>query len=115
MAIRQLPKDQWKAYFDRVSKGLVGMRAEIEVVALNIGDQIEAEWVPMFGVSYDSKDDVLSIALDGLDHMISRPAETYVDEGATGLGSFEVVDADGVRHIVQLREPLMLPAPSTVG
>jgi hypothetical protein len=58
------------------------------------------------------KDDLLSIALDGLDHMIPGPIEIHVDEGETGVTSFEVVDAAGVRHIVQLREPLILPAPS---
>jgi hypothetical protein len=26
------------------------MRAQIEVAAPNIGDQIEAEWVPMLGI-----------------------------------------------------------------
>jgi hypothetical protein len=115
MAIRQLQKDEWKAYFDRVSKSLLGKRAMIEVAALNVGDQIEAEWVPMLGASYDHKDDVLSIPLTDLDHMILNPREIYVDEGETGLTSFEVVDAAGVRHIVHLREPLMLPAPSTAG
>lgn len=112
MATCQLQKNEWKPYFDRVSKNLLGMRAQIEVAALNIGDQLAAEWVPMLGVVYDNKDDLLEIALDGLDHLISKPREIYVDEGETGLASFEVVDASGVRHIVQLREPLMLPPPS---
>ena len=115
MAIRRLEKDEWQADLDRISKRLAGMRAEIEVAALNLGDQIAAEWVPMFGIVYDSKDDVLEIALDGLDHLISKPKEIYVDESQTELASFEVVDADDVRHIVQLREPLMLPAPSAAG
>jgi hypothetical protein len=47
--------------------------------------------------------------------MIPNPREIYVNEGETGLTSFEVLDAAGVRHIIQLREPLMLPAPSTAG
>ena len=115
MAIRRLEKDEWQADLDRISKRLAGMRAEIEVAALNLGDQIAAEWVPMFGIVYDSKDDVLEIALDGLDHLISKPKEIYVDESQAELASFEVVDADDVRHIVQLREPLMLPAPSAAG
>jgi hypothetical protein len=111
MATRQLPKDEWKAYFEVVSKILLGMRAQVEVAALNIGDQIAAEWVPMLGVVYDRANDVLRISLDGLEHVIAKPREIYVDEGEAGLSSFEVVDADSVRHIVQLREPLMLPAP----
>ncbi len=92
MAIRRLEKDEWQAYLDRISKRLAGMRAEIEVAALNLGDQIAAEWVPIFGIVYDSKDDVLEIALDGLDHLISKPKEIYVDESfETELASFEAL------------------------
>jgi hypothetical protein len=45
---KQLEKSQWRAYFDRMFKALVGKRAEIEVVSLKLDDQIEAEW---FGCS----------------------------------------------------------------
>lgn len=114
MAIRKLERDQWQDYFARISKRLLGMRAEIEVAALNIGDQLAANWVPMLSIVYNTKDDALEIALEGLNHKILAPREVYVDENPAGLGSFEVVDADNVRHIVQLREPLMLPPLSAV-
>ena len=112
MAVRTLEKSEWHGYFDRVSRGLLGKRAEIEVASLELGDQIEAEWVPLIGITYDPKDDVLEIALVGLDHLIPKPRQIFVDEGLSGQSSLEVVDHAGVRHIVQLREPLTLPAPS---
>ena len=114
MAVRTLEKSEWHGYFDRVSRALLGKRAEIEVASLELGDQIEAEWVPVIGITYDQKDDVLEIVLLGLDHLIPKPRQIFVDEGLTGPSSLEVVDHAGVRHIVQLREPLMLPAPSSV-
>ncbi len=49
------------------SAGLTGMRAEIEVASLTLGDEIQAEWLPLVGIAYDAKDDALEIALDGLD------------------------------------------------
>jgi hypothetical protein len=70
--------------------------------------------VPVLGITYDQKDDVPEIVLLGLDHLIPKPRQFFVDEGLTGSTSLEVVDPAGVRHIVQLREPLMLPAPSSV-
>jgi hypothetical protein len=113
MAVRELEKTQRQRYFDRMSKALLGKRAEIEVASLERGDQIEAEWVPVLGITYDPNDDALDIELDGVaDHRISKPVRIYVDEGVDGLDNFEVIDHAGVRHIVQLREPLMLPAPS---
>ena len=108
----KLEKSQWRAYFDRTSKALVGKRAEIEVASLKLGDQIEAEWLPLFGITYDPKDDILEIALDEVDHLINKPREVYVEEESLELTSLEVVDADGVRQIVVLRDPLMLPAPA---
>jgi hypothetical protein len=108
----KLEKSQWRAYFDRMSKALVGKRAEIEVASLKLGDQIEAEWLPLFGITYDPKDDILEIALDEVDHLINKPREVYVEEESLELTSLEVVDADDVRQIVVLRDPLMLPAPA---
>jgi hypothetical protein len=112
MAVRKLDKAEWQAYFDRISKVLVGKRAEIEVASLALGDQIEAEWLPLLGIAYDPKDDVLEIALEGDDHLINKPQEIYVDSEGIELTSVEVIDGNGARQIVQLREPLMLPAPS---
>ena len=113
MAAHKLDKSEWQAFFDSFAKRLLGKRAEIEVASLALGDQIEAEWLPLLGIAYDPKDDVVDIALDGLDHLVHGPREVYADIGGAGLISFEIVDRSGVSHIVQLREPLMLPAPDS--
>lgn len=111
MATSEIKRDNWQAYFDRMSKQLLGKSAEIDVEALQIGSQIEAEWVPLLGVSYDGNNDVLSIAVEGLNHMVSRPKSVFVDVELGQLASMEVTDCDDVRHIVRLRDPLLLPPP----
>src|SRR5258707_8217209 len=73
--IMKLEKSQWRGYFDRVSKALVSKRAEIEVTSLKLGDRIEAEGLPLLGISYDPKNDVIDIALEGLTHLIHEPRE----------------------------------------
>jgi hypothetical protein len=95
-----------------VSKHLIGKRAEIDVESLALGAQVEGKWLPLFGIVYDPKNDLIEIAVEELDHMVHKPREIYVDEGSTGLISLEVLDGDGVRHIVQFRDPLMLPPPT---
>ena len=107
-----VPKAEWGPFFDRMSKGLLGKLAEIEVASLDLGDQIEAEWLPMIGITYDSADDLLDVALDRVDHLIHHPREIVVEEAPEGLVSVAVVDADGTRQIVRLKEPLMLSAGS---
>jgi Family of unknown function (DUF5335) len=104
-------KAQWRPFLDTVSKLLEAKEAEIEVASLDLGDQVQAEWLPLIGIAYDPNDDVVEVALDGLDHMFQRPREIYLDNGVGGLTSLEIVDVDGVRQIVKLRDQLMLPAP----
>ena len=105
-----LPRTEWRDFFDRMSKSLTGKRAEIEVASLDLGDQITAEWVPMIGITYDSKDDLLDVALDRYDHLIRHPQQILVDEEQGALASVAVVDADGAKQIVRMKSPLMLPA-----
>src|SRR6185369_4363224 len=107
----RLDKSSWQGFFDRVSKGLAGKRAEIEVASLKLGAQVEAKWLPMLGVAYEPRTNLIEVALEGVDHMIRKPRELFVDNGPLGLSSFEVVDDEGQQHIVRLRDPLLLSPP----
>lgn len=111
MGIVKLDKEEWQSYFDRISKLVLGKQAEIEVASLNLGVQIEAKWVPLLGIAYDPKNDLVEVLLEGLDHLIRHPREIYVDEGPAGLTSMQVIDAGEVREIIRLRDPVMLPQP----
>ena len=80
-----VPQAEWRDFFDRMSKALTGKWAEIEVASLDLGDQIAAEWVPMLGITYDSKDDLLDVALDRYDHLIRHPKQIVVNEEQGGV------------------------------
>jgi hypothetical protein len=109
MASRALEKSEWRAYFDQVSKSLIGERAEVEVSGLGLGDKIEARWLPLIGITYDFKDDLLEIAMEGLDHLIHRPRDITVNDGAEGLENMEIVDADRRKQSIKLMKPLRYP------
>lgn len=111
MASRLLAKPEWHFYFDRIAGALEGKRVRIEVTGLRLGDQIEARSVPLLGITYDHKNDLVEIAMEGLDHLVRRPTSIAVDEGPEGLNGLEIVDADQHRQIVTLASPLKLPAP----
>jgi len=113
MAAEQIERAQWGAFLDNLTTTLVGKQAEIEVAALDLGDQIEAEWAPLIGITYDKKDDLIEIALDALDHLIRSPRSMFVDEGVGGILAISIDDGDGRQHIVRLKDPLALPAPET--
>ena len=94
MPLTQLARSQWQAYFDRVSKALGATRVHIEVTGLGLGDQVEADWIPLFGLSYDPKSDLLAVVAEGVDHLIRHPQQIHVDHELDWLHSVEAVDAE---------------------
>jgi hypothetical protein len=69
---------------------------------------------PLLGIVYDPKSDVIEIALEGLDHLVYRPRDVYVDSPPFGRASLGLIDGDGALQIVKLCDPLMLPERSLV-
>ena len=111
MSISKIDKPNWHDYFNHMSKILIGKNTELDVDALEIGAQVQSDWAPLLGIVYDPHSDILAVMVEGLDHMIRRPQTVYVDMTGAALASMEVIDADQVRHIIKLRDPLMLPPP----
>jgi hypothetical protein len=107
-----LPRSEWRGFFDHMSKALVGKWAEIEVASLELGSQLVVEGVPLLGITYDSRDDLLDIALDRANHLIRQPREIVVEESADGLSSVAAVDDAGARHVIRLKQALTLPSAS---
>ena len=105
-----ISKSEMRDLFDRMTGELSGTRVEVEVESLQLGDRIEAQWLPLLGLSYDPRDDAIAIILEGIDITISRPREIYLDGTDNEWTALDIVDADGMQHVVQLRDPLRLPA-----
>ncbi len=104
---RILHSSEWQAYFDTMSKSLAGERALVEIEGLAFGDRrMQARSLPLIGITYDVKDDVLEIAMEGLDHLIRRPRDIIVSEGAEGLERLDVVDRGDQRQNIRLVKPL---------
>lgn len=111
MAPRKLESASWQPYFDALTRNLSGQSAEIEIAALALGNQIQEDWLPLMGISYDAASQLLKVQLEGVDHVIHHPRDIHAEEGPAGLNCLIVLDDDGVRQIIRLRAPLMLPAP----
>jgi hypothetical protein len=108
MAIKKIDQANWASYFDAFSRNLIRSRrsdyAEIRVFSMEDGAQPETAWLPLAGITYDAKGDLLEIQVTNLDHLILHPAEIYVDEAGAGvIASLEIVRQDGVKEIIELR------------
>lgn len=116
MNFRQLPRAKWREFFDAMSEAMRGKLVEVEVAGLDLGDQIETEWVPMNGMAYEPNEDVLYVYTepeDSVDHAIPHPRDVFVELGPAGVSQVVVVDADDHKQFVRLRAPLALPATNT--
>ena len=111
MTARAIDREDWASFCAAVSVALEGSDAEIEVASLDLGDQIEKEWAPLIGITYDAEDDIFDIALDDdVDHIVNRPKELIADVDDESVSALQITDADGSRHIIRLRDELILPA-----
>lgn len=108
MTISQIDKAEWKAFFDQFSKSLEGNSAELELNSLLIGNQIQTEWTPLFGISYDQRSQSIDVLMEDLGHHISKPQKVYVDQQGFSIASLEIIDAEDTRQIIKLRRPLSL-------
>lgn len=108
MQHRQLTRAEWRSYCDRVSKAVAGKKVELDVASMELGDRVEARWLPLLGIVFDARGDVLEIALDGLGHSILAPRDLLLEETERGLVAIEVVAADGTVETLRFREPLRL-------
>ena len=110
MAIRKLNPSDYQRYFNVVDKKLGTVTAEVEVVGLDIGDQVAAEWLPLTGLTYDPKSDLVEVILGKvIDHLLMHPLEIFVDEEGGALKSVEILTREDLRHIITLKRPLALP------
>lgn len=108
MPIRRLERDQWKEFFDHVAGGRY---ATIELASPQLGLQVQASAVLMEGITYEPRSDVLAILCQGLEHVVHKPEEVYVDTVLGELSSLAVRNEEGEVQIITLRRLRALPPP----
>jgi hypothetical protein len=96
--------------FDRVTKQLEGKQAHVEVASLQLGDQIQAKWLPLLGLSYDPHDDAVEFMLEGIDVTISKPREIHFDGAGDSMERTRHRRRERSSAHRRAQEPLLLPA-----
>jgi hypothetical protein len=108
MAIRTIHREEWAQYFDdfskKIKKGKRKDYVEIRILTPESGDQVEAKWMPLRGITYDTKSDSLFVSVDRLNHQIAHPRYINVDEDEKGyISSLEVAGDNDERDILEIR------------
>jgi hypothetical protein len=114
--MREVPRDEWAEYLDGFSRQHEGWPVTVEVVGAEVGAQVEAEALPLQGVTAglkaggeDAITVIVGVGLTGrVTHTVSRPAHVRVEQSESGADmTLQIESSDGVATLVRLRPPLL--------
>jgi hypothetical protein len=105
---KQISPDRMQAYFDGFSRRFLRRdataTADVEVLGMDIGDQIEEEGVRLIGISYEPRTRALELDLDTAGLRAYRPKEVWAIEEDDGfISGLEIVREDDTKEIVRVR------------
>jgi hypothetical protein len=111
MLTREIPREQWIKFFDEFSKKHEGWIVTVEVIGFDIGDQEEANGLPLVGISADLKagENRIAVIAGGridanVTRIIEKPARVWIKEPKTVADeAVEVESDDGTRTLVSFR------------
>lgn len=118
MTYEIVARHHWPAFFESFSNQLRGRRVEIEVIGLDLGVQLEAEWVPLRALRFETERRRLAAELAGeriVEHVIENPEAVWVELSGGELQSLVVEDESSRKEIFRFRLPLELPEPTWRG
>ena len=117
METREIPRNEWTAFFDTFNQQHEGWLATLEVFGPEIGAQEEARELPLGGVTLASggnESETIAISLgrtpeDHLDHIVVKPAHVWFEESAqVADAALEIESADDIKTLMRFRSPELL-------
>ena len=115
MDTQEIPREQWKSFFDSFSRQHEGWLATLEVFA-DFGAQPEAEELPFEGISLESNDgdsDSVIISFgrspdDHVTHTIQQPTQLWLQQTPEGAdASLEIRAKDNSNTLLRFRSPVL--------
>ena len=114
MKTRQIPREEWKKFFDNLSRKQEGWEVELEVFGPDMGDQIEQNHMFLAGMTAEvadiiNKRDKIEIMMaktpsNHVTHMISAPVLVQLQQTDLGIDSaLQIKSADGTTSLLHLR------------
>ena len=105
---KKIEKDNWENFFNEWDKnyreGKFGeKKVQIEIIDKELGDQVETLLQKLIGISYDPKDNDFEVLAEKHDHVIHNPVEIYVEEENGDIKAIEVIQKDGMKHLILIK------------
>jgi len=115
MQTQEIPRREWRGFFDSFSRQHEGWLATLEVLSADVGAQEEGRELPLAGVSLSSGgDETESISIDlgtkpdeHISHAINEPTAVWLEQTEEGANAaLEIEVADGTKTLLRFRSPM---------
>jgi|SRR5882762_1251367 len=112
METKEIPRDQWRSFFDVFSRQHEGWLATLEIFGPEVGAQEQARQLPLAGVTVASRvgqPEVITINLgkapgDHISHTISQPAHVWLERTTEGANAaLEIESAEKTKALLRFR------------
>ena len=105
---RKIPQDELNGYFGAFTRRFLRDESpetvDVEVLALEWGDQFAAHGNRLLGITYDDHAKTLEFELSEGDHRVFEPREVWTVEEPDGfISAVQVVRPDGTRDVARVQ------------
>ena len=90
MTVRQLDRDEWHDFLENLTRTVRGRQTAVEIASADFGDQRLVENVPLLGLSYDTRGDMLEVEFETIGHRVLKPTALFVDQPPAGMIGIEL-------------------------
>ena len=110
----EIPREEWKMFFDDLTKRRFDWQTKVEIFDEDIGNQTLEDGLPLNGITLEEKaDDTFIEIFIGTDddhhqtHTIKNPTKiNYLAEGGKLNGIVEFEELSGTKTLVHIIQPM---------
>ena len=116
MKTKEIPKDEWREFFDRFSRQHQGWPVTVEILSAEIGAQVEVRELPFEGI-VDEWDEIEGNEImimaggtphDHITHGISHPVQVSLEQTDEDADvALAIKSSDGTTALLRFRSPML--------
>jgi hypothetical protein len=116
MKTKKIPKSEWPEFFDSFSRQHEGWLATLEILAIDIGAQVQERELAFEGIVDESNEAlgnqiIIMMGLkpdDHITHTVARPIDVSLEQTDEGADvALAIKSADGVTALLKFRSPML--------
>jgi hypothetical protein len=116
MKTKEIPKQEWRTFFDNFSRQYEGWLATLEILGVEIGAQVEERELPLKGIAgewHEVEGNAITIMVgmkpdDHITHAIGNATQVSLEQTDDGAdAALAIKSADGTTALLRFRKPML--------